>query len=256
MLKKIYRLIMTKLTEIQIEDKFVKALEKERKLIYIDKPDNFFFQRMVDLIFQSGVRGVIWGRYEPEIRKEFADYDVKKVASYTEKNVDKMIANPKMFKNRVKIQACIRNAKQMVELSKEYGGFWKFLNSHTTQELVGKLSSTFKHFSHTNSYAFLRYVGMGVMKPDINVRRVLFRLGLIDSLNINQKTLKQIREVGERMAKAVGMKVTTIDYVLYMFGAGEMGYVKYSVCGVMSKCSECPLTNFCLYYKSEQARKR
>lgn len=238
---------MAKLTEIQIEDNFVRALEEEKQLTYVGKPDNYFFQRIVDLLFQSGVRGVIWERYEPEIRKEFANYDVEKVAQFGEKDVERMLSNPKMFKNRLKIQACIYNAKKIVEISGEYGGFWHFLNSHTTDELVEKLSSNFKHFSYTNSYAFLRYVGMDVIKPDVNVRRLMFRLGMVDSPNINKKTLKQIQEIGEKIAKANGIRVVEVDYVFYMYGAGEMGFVKHAVCGVKPKCEICKLKRYCCY---------
>ena len=60
---------------------------------------------MCDLVFQSGVRGVIWERYEPEIRKEFKGYDVEKVAKFNDKDVERMMKNPKMFKHRKKIEA-------------------------------------------------------------------------------------------------------------------------------------------------------
>ncbi len=71
-LNKIYRLVHRKLIEIQVEDRFTKALENWKNLTYIEKSDNYFFQRMVDVVFQSGIRGVIWQRFEPEIRKECA----------------------------------------------------------------------------------------------------------------------------------------------------------------------------------------
>lgn len=247
-LEQIYKLMFDKLRTIQIEDKFDRALEEEKLLTYIGKPDNYFFQRMVDLIFQSSVRGVIWLRYEPEIRKQFANYDVKKVTNYTENDVERMMANPKMFKNRMKIQACIYNAKLMVEISEEYSGFWKFLNSHTIQELVDKLTSDFQHISITNSRAFLRYVGMNVVKPDVNIPRVLYRLGLIDSPKLNKETLKQIQEIGKKMAETIGENVKAVDYVIYQYGAGEIGYVKYAVCSKVPKCSECPLTKFCKHF--------
>ena len=97
--------------------------------------------------------------------------------------------------------------------------------------------------SETNARAFLLYVGLDVMKPDINVRRVLWRLRLIDSMSSNQKTLKQIQEVGEAMAKAVGERVAVIDYTIYMFGSGE--FLRYSICGVKPKCDICKLVKYC-----------
>lgn len=85
------------------------------------------------------------------------------------------------------------------------------------------------------------------MKPDVNVRRVLYRLGLIESLDTSQKTLKQIQTIGEKMAKANKVKIVEVDYALYMYEAGEKPFVKYAVFGDVPKCEMCGLTKFCKY---------
>jgi len=43
----------------------------------------------------------------------------------------------------------------------------------------------------------------------------------------------------------IGEKVAVIDYTIYMFGAGEGGFVKYAICGVKPRCGECDLKRFC-----------
>lgn len=253
-LREIYKLMHRKLRSIQVENKFDQMLENEKNLTYVAKPDNYFFQRMCDVIFQSGVRGVIWERYEHEIRKEFRNYDVKKVAEFGEEDIERMLRNPKMLKNRRKIEACVHNAKKMVELIKEYGHFWLFLKSHKVSELIEKSMALFKGMNYTNACAFLRYVGVEIMKSDINVRRGLFRLGLTDSIDINGKniaTREKIQKIGKKTAKEVGEKVKAVDYVLFQYGAGEREYVKYAVCGAVPKCKECPLIKYCNYGKTK-----
>lgn len=254
-LKQIYGLMLSKLKELQINNKFDKALRKEEKLTYINKPDNYFFQRMCDLVFQSGVRGSVWQKYEPVIKKEFADYKVKKVVNYTEKDVDRIMANQKMFQNRLKIQACIHNAKKIAEISEEYGGFWRFLNTQPIEKLIEDLTTKFRHFRLTNTYAFLRYCGMDVMKPDLNVRRVCFRLGLTPSFSISKKkereeTIQGIQDIGKKMSQVTGQRVVVIDYLIYMFGSGEKEYVRYAICSKVSKCNECPLKKFCSLHRA------
>lgn len=244
-LKQIFTLIYNKVKSIQINNNFDRALEKELSKTYVGMSDDFFFRQMVDLIFQSGLRGQIWQKYEPEIRKEFSDYKVKKVAKYTPKDVERMLNNPKMLKHRKKIEACIHNAKEMVDISKEYNGFWHFLDSHRIEDLVEKLKSIMKWMGYTNANAFLRYVGMERVKTDLNVRRVLFRLGLTDSNVPTPETYKQIQEVGNKMAKAVGVRMAKIDYTIYIFGSGEKPFVKYAVCGKVPRCLECPVKEFC-----------
>lgn len=213
--------------------------------------DDFFFKQLCDLVFQSGLRGQVWLRFEPEIKKEFKNYEVKKVAPYTQKDIERMLHNPKMLKHRKKIESCVYNARKMFELSDEYNGFWHWLDSHNIEELVEKLRRNFKWMGYTNAYAFLRYVGMDIMKPDLNVRRILFRLGLTDSMSPIPKTYKQIQEVGKRMAEASNVRIRVVDYTLFMFGAGEKPFVKYAVCSKVPKCDECPLTRFCDFYQGK-----
>ena len=163
-----------------------------------------------------------------------------------------MLHNPKMLKHRKKIESCIHNAKEIVDISRGYNGFWKFLDSHNIEDLVEKLKSNFKWMGYAISYGFLRYVGMEVAKPDLNVIRVLFRLGLIDSDKKNLATYKQMQDVGNKMAEAVGVRMAKVDFTLYMFGSGEKPFVKYAVCGTVPRCKECPLTNFCEWYRRKR----
>ena len=101
-LKEIFFLIYDKVRSVQINNNFDKALKRAANNIYIGKSDDFCFNQLCDLTFQSGLRGEIWLRFEPEIRKEFKDYCVKEVANYNQKDVKRMLTNPKMIQNRKK----------------------------------------------------------------------------------------------------------------------------------------------------------
>jgi len=252
-LKEIFKVIYDKVRSLQINHYFDITLEKERQKTYIGMSDDFFFKQLCDLTFQSGLRGQIWLRFEPEIKKEFKNYEVKKVAGYTQKDIKRMLHNPKMLKHRKKIESCVYNARKMFELSDEYSGFWHWLDSRNIEELVGKLRGNFKWMGYTNAYAFLRYVGMDIMKPDLNVRRILFRLGLTDNMTPIPQTFKQIQEIGKRMAETSNVRIRAVDYTLFMFGAGEKPFVKYAICGKVPKCDECSLTRFCDFYQGKEA---
>jgi len=81
--------------KLQNNDYFDKAVEREASKTYIGISDDYFFKQMCDLIFQSGLRGQVWQRYEPEIRKEFRDYKVKKIAKFSQKDVEQCYTIPK-----------------------------------------------------------------------------------------------------------------------------------------------------------------
>lgn len=70
-LEQIYRLMFVKLSEISINDSFVRGLEENRSFTYINKHDDYFFEKMIAVIFESGMHAWVWRKYEGEIRKKF-----------------------------------------------------------------------------------------------------------------------------------------------------------------------------------------
>ena len=91
---------------------------------------------------------------------------------------------------------------------------------------------------------------MEVVKPDSNVRRVLFRLGLTKSEAPTPQTYKEIQEIGRSMAEVNNVEMPVIDFTFYQFGAGEKPFLKYAICGKVPRCNECSITRFCQWEKS------
>ena len=75
-------------------------------------------------------------------RKAYDNFDPKKVARYTEAKEEKLMANAGIVRNRLKIKASISNAKNFLEIQKEFGSFsdylWGFVNG---KPIVGKWKS-------------------------------------------------------------------------------------------------------------------
>jgi DNA-3-methyladenine glycosylase I len=64
--------------------------------------------------------------------KNFADFDPEKVARFTPKRIEKILLDPGIIRNRLKVQATVNNAKRFLEVQKEFGSFdkyiWKFVD--------------------------------------------------------------------------------------------------------------------------------
>ena len=64
-------------------------------------------------------------------RKAFANFDPKKVAKFGKKEIRKLLQNPNIIRNRLKILATINNAQRFLETQKEFGSFssymWEFV---------------------------------------------------------------------------------------------------------------------------------
>jgi DNA-3-methyladenine glycosylase I len=107
--------------------------------LYMDYHDNEWGKVTHDdkklfefLILESAQAGLSWItilRRRDGYRKAFADFDVHKVAAFTDKDVERLMQDTGIIRNRLKILAAISNAKLFIGIQKEFGSFDKYLYS-------------------------------------------------------------------------------------------------------------------------------
>jgi len=90
------------------------------------------------LVLESAQAGLSWRTIlhkRSGYKKAFANFDYKKVAKFNTKDVARLIKNPDIIRNRLKIESTINNAKRFLEVQKEFGSFsnymWSFVNGKT-----------------------------------------------------------------------------------------------------------------------------
>ena len=88
------------------------------------------------IVLESAQAGLSWKTIlhkRENYRKAFHDFDYEKIAKYTSKDFDRLIKNPGIIRNRLKILATINNAQRFIEVRKEFGTFdkyiWSFVNN-------------------------------------------------------------------------------------------------------------------------------
>ena len=86
------------------------------------------------LILEGAQAGLSWSTIlnkREGYRRAFSDFDPAKVARYTEKRVAKLLADPGIVRNRLKIASAVRNARAFLAVQKEFGSFdeycWGFV---------------------------------------------------------------------------------------------------------------------------------
>ena len=94
------------------------------------KGDNGLFARLVLEINQAGLSWDTILKKKENFYKAYDDFDIKKVAGYKEKKIEKLLNDPGIIRNRLKINAAIENAKKILELQKEYGSFKNWIDKH------------------------------------------------------------------------------------------------------------------------------
>src|ERR1700748_1106399 len=84
------------------------------------------------LILEGAQAGLSWItilRRRENYRKAFAGFDVHKVAAFTNEDVERLMQDVGIIRNRLKILAAIKNAQLFIEVQKEFGSFDKYLYS-------------------------------------------------------------------------------------------------------------------------------
>jgi len=76
---------------------------------------------------QAGLSWLVVLRKREAYRKAFADFDPEKVARFTEKRIEKLLLDPGIIRNRLKIAAAVSNAQHFLSVQEEFGSFDKYL---------------------------------------------------------------------------------------------------------------------------------
>jgi DNA-3-methyladenine glycosylase I len=97
------------------------------------------------LILEGAQAGLSWSmilKKRDGYRKNFADFDPEKVARFTERRIEKILEDPGIVRNRLKVNAAVNNAKRFLEVQKEFGSFDKYIWSFVSHKpIVNKWKS-------------------------------------------------------------------------------------------------------------------
>ncbi len=97
------------------------------------------------LVLEGAQAGLSWSTIlnkREGYRHAFADFDPEKVARFTAKRVEKLLQNPAIVRNRLKVQSTVTNAKAFLKIQDEFGSFseyiWEFVNGCPIQNIFKK----------------------------------------------------------------------------------------------------------------------
>lgn len=124
--------------------------------------DNELFARLILEINQAGLSWETILKKEASFREAYSNFNIKKVAAYTEVDRDRLLDNAGIIRNKLKVDAAIENAKTILELQKEFGSFEKWLEHHhpkTKDEWVKLFKKTFRFTGGEIVNEFLMSIG-------------------------------------------------------------------------------------------------
>ncbi len=98
--------------------------------------DKKHFEFLVLDCFQAGLSWKTILHRRENFRKAFANFDVKKVAKFDQKTVEKLLKDEGIIRNRLKVEGTVKNAKAFIEVQEEFGSFDKYIWQFTGDKTI------------------------------------------------------------------------------------------------------------------------
>jgi DNA-3-methyladenine glycosylase I len=94
--------------------------------------DRHFFEMLILEGAQAGLSWITILRKRARYREVFAGFDPQKVARFSSAKVDRLLEDPGIVRNRLKVAGAIRNARAFLDVQREFGSFdayvWRFVD--------------------------------------------------------------------------------------------------------------------------------
>ena len=129
------------------EDLAVHKIYHDTQYGFPIESDDELFCRLILEINQAGLSWGIILKKQEGFRKAYNNFNIKKVAGYKQKDVERLLKDAGIIRNKLKVNAAIENAKAIITLQKQFGSFKDWLNHHhpkTKEEWMKVFKQTFK----------------------------------------------------------------------------------------------------------------
>ncbi len=144
--------------------------------------DQALFEKLILDGAQAGLSWLTILKKREGYRKAFDGFDAAKIAKYSQRDINRLLADPGIVRNRLKIEAAIKNARGYLDIMEETGSFdkflWKYVDHETIDNSISSLTQIratsresdlmskdlkkrgFNFVGSTICYAFMQAVGM------------------------------------------------------------------------------------------------
>lgn len=132
--------------------------ENENYIKYHDKEwgkpvydDHKLLEMLILESFQAGLSWECILNKRENFRKAFDNFELEKICNYTEEKIEELRQDEGIIRNRLKIEASIKNSKIFKKIQKEYGSFSNYIWHFTNNEVIYEIGKTNSKLSDTIS---------------------------------------------------------------------------------------------------------
>lgn len=138
------------------------------------------YEHFILEIFQAGLNWLTMLKKRANFKSAFAGFDPEKIAMFNEADIDRLMNDAGIIRNKNKILAGVHNAVSFMKISEEFDGFWNFaVRFRAEKEIVYRVEKEippqtpesaafakelkthgFKFIGPTSAYAYMQGVGL------------------------------------------------------------------------------------------------
>lgn len=109
--------------------------------------DDALFERLVLELNQAGLSWETILKKQEGFRAAYDGFSIAQVAAYGDDDIARLLADPGIIRNRLKVRAAITNAQKILEIQQNHGSFKAWLEAHHPQEKAAWVALFKKHFT-------------------------------------------------------------------------------------------------------------
>lgn len=221
--------------------------------------DEIFWALTYVMFFNMGKKAAMIEKKLPLLKEHLFGFE--KLAGLSDEELNRVIVHTGFDRQ---IRWCRDNAGTFKGLVDKFGSFKEYLakvldisdincsNEHLTR-FHKDLTMLFEGIGETSGWHFISEMGFFSLKPDKVIRRIFYRLGLIQEEEDMAGTL----EAGRSMSAELALPIRYLDIVFAKYGQVGESDLLGTTGGICTenepKCEICPLKVFCNYYSLRNA---
>jgi len=131
--------------------------------------DNAYFENMTRVIFQAGLSWKMISNKWANFRNAFENFSIDKVSRFRGPDIERLMKNEGIVRNRAKIAATVQNASQFKGIKEKFGSFQSYLGSLDKSNNYGlvikELGKRFQRLGPSSARIFLYTIGEDIKHP-------------------------------------------------------------------------------------------
>ncbi|MCG3225394.1 MAG: DNA-3-methyladenine glycosylase I [Candidatus Heimdallarchaeota archaeon] len=125
--------------------------------------DNSYFENMSRAVFQAGLSWQMVSDKWPAFMKAFKDFSIEEVSNFDEEDIEKLLSNKSIIRNRSKIEAVVVNAIEFMKIKEEFESFRNFIDNLDKSEnykfVKKELGKRFSRMGPKSAMIYLYSIG-------------------------------------------------------------------------------------------------